>query len=41
MFETVVVIVWIEERLDSIQTDDFSTWNVICGFRKHLWTTLF
>ena len=41
MFDKVVVIVLVEERLDSIQTADGRTGNVICGIRKHLWTTLF
>ena len=41
MFEKVVLIVWVEERLDSIQTVDGNTGNVICGIRKKLWKTLF
>ena len=41
MFEKVVLIVWVEERLDSIQTLEGRTGNVIRGIRKHLWTTLF
>ena len=41
MFEEVVVIVWLEERLDSIWTADCSVGNVVCGIRKKLWTTVF
>ena len=41
MLEEVVVIVWIEERLDSISTVDCSNGNVLCGIRKKLWTTDF
>ena len=41
MLEEVVIIVWVEERLDSIWTVDFSVGNVLCGTRKKLWTTLF
>ena len=41
MLEEVVVIVWVEERLDSISTVDFSNGNVLCGIRKKLWTTVF
>ena len=41
MLEEVVVIVWVEERLDSIWTMDFSYANVLCGIRKKLWTTVF
>ena len=37
----VVVIVWVEERLDSIWAVDCNIWNVICEIRKNLWTTLF
>ena len=36
MFEKVVLIVLVEERLDSIQTVDVRTGNVFCGIRKHL-----
>ena len=35
------VIVWVEERLDSISTVDGSVGNVFCAFRKKLWTSLF
>ena len=41
MFEEVVVIVWLEERLDSIWTADCSVGNVVYGIRKKLWTTVF
>ena len=40
MLEEVVVIVWVEERLDSIWTVDCSHGNVVCGIRKKLWTTV-
>ena len=33
MLEEVVVIVWVEERLDSISTLDSSVGNVLCGTR--------
>ena len=41
MLEEVVDIVWVEERLDSISTLDYSNGNVLCGIRKNLWTTVF
>ena len=41
MLEEVHVIVWVEERLDSISTVDGSVGNVLCGIRKKLWTTVF
>ena len=41
MLEEVDVIVWVEERLDSISTVDCSNGNVLCGIRKKLWTTVF
>ena len=41
MFEEVVVIVWVEERLDSIWTLEYSNGNVLYGIRKKLWTTAF
>ena len=41
MLEEVVVIVWVEERLDSISTVDFSNGNVLCKIGKKLWTTVF
>ena len=41
MLKQVVVIVWVEERLDSISTVDCSNGSVLCGIRKKLWTTVF
>ena len=41
MLEEVMVIVCVEERLDSIWTVDCSNGNVLCGIRKKLWTTVF
>ena len=41
MLKQVVVIVWVEERLDSISTVYCSNGNVLCGIRKKLWTTVF
>ena len=41
MLEEGVIIVWVEERLDSIWTVDFSVGNVLSGTRKKLWTTVF
>ena len=41
MLEEVVVIVYVEERLDSIWSVNGSVWNVLCGIRKKLWTTVF
>ena len=41
MLEEDVVIVWVEERLDSIWTVDCSNGNVLCGIRKKFWTTVF
>ena len=41
MLEQVVVIVWVEERLDSILTVECSNGNVLCVIRKKLWTTVF
>ena len=41
MLKEVVVIVWVEERLDSISTVDSRNGNVYCGIRKKLWTTVF
>ena len=40
MLEEVVVIVWIEDQLDSIWTVDCSNGNVLCGIRKKLWKTV-
>ena len=41
MLEEVVVILWVEERLDSISTVYCSNGNVLYGIRKNLWTTVF
>ena len=41
MLEEVVVIIWEEERLDSIFILDGSFLNILCGIRKKLWTTVF
>ena len=41
MLEEVVIIVWVEERLDSIWTVDFSVRNILCVTHKKLWTTVF
>ena len=41
MLEEVVVIVWVEEPLDSISTVDGIVENVLCGISKKLWTTVF
>ena len=41
MLEEVVVIVWVEERLDSISTVECSNANVLSRIRKNLWTTVF
>ena len=41
MLEEVVVIVWVEERLDSIWTMHCSNGNVLSGISKELWTTVF
>ena len=41
ILEEIVVIVWVEERLDSIWTPEYSNGNVLCGIRKKLWTTAF
>ena len=41
MLKEVFIIVWVEERLDSIWTVDFSNGNVLCAIRKKLWTTVF
>ena len=34
MLEEVVIIVWVEERLYSIWTVDFSGGNILCGTQK-------
>ena len=41
MLEEDDVIVWVEERFDSISTVDCSNGNVVCGIRNKLWTTVF
>ena len=41
MLEEDDVIVWVEERLDSSSTVDGSVGNILCGFRKKLWTIIF
>ena len=41
MLEEDDVIVWVEERLDSISNVDDTIWNVLSGIRKKLWTTVF
>ena len=41
MLEEVHVIVWVEERRDSILTVDCSNGNVLCGIGKKLWTSVF
>ena len=41
MLEEVVIIVWVEERLDSIWTVDCSVGNVLYETHKKLWTTVF
>ena len=41
MLEKNVVIVWEEERLDSIWTVDCNNGNVLCAIRKKLWITVF
>ena len=41
MLDEVVVIVWVQERLDFISTVDCSDGNVLSGIRKNLWTTVF
>ena len=41
MLEEDDVIVWVEERLDSISTLDGSVGNVVWRIRKKLWTTVF
>ena len=41
MLGKVVIIVWVEERLYSMLTVDFSVGNILCGTRKKLWTMVF
>ena len=40
MLEEVVVIIWVEDQLDSIWTVEFSNGNVLCGIREKLWKTV-
>ena len=41
MLEKLVVIVWVEDQLDSILTVDTRNGNVLCAILKNLWTTVF
>ena len=41
MLKEVVVILWVEERLDSIWIVYSGNGNLLCGFRKKLWRTAF
>ena len=41
MLEEIVVIVWVEKRLDPIWTVDCSYRNVPYGILKKLWTIVF
>ena len=41
MLEEVVIIAFLEERLDSSWTVDFTVGNVLCRTRKKMWTTVF
>ena len=41
MLEEVVIIIWVEEWLDSIWTVDCSVGYVVGGTRKKSWTTVF
>ena len=41
MLEEDDVIVWVEERLDSISTLDGTVGNVLFGIRKKLWRSVF
>ena len=41
MLEEVVIIVWVEEQLDSIWDVDCSVGNILWGTRKKLSTTVF
>ena len=40
MLEEVVLIVWVEDQLDSIWTVDCSNENVLCGIHKKYWKTV-
>ena len=41
MLEQDVVIILVEDPLDSIWTVDCSNGNVLCGIAKKLWTTVY
>ena len=41
MLDEVLVIVWVEERLDPIWIVDCTYGNELCRFLKKLWTTVF
>ena len=41
MLEEVVVILWVDERLDSIWIVYSGNGNLLCGFRKKLWLKFF
>ena len=41
MLEVVHIIIWVEERRDSISTVDCTNGNELSGIRKKLWTTVF
>ena len=41
MLEEDDIIVWVDERLDSISTPDRIVGNVLCGIGKKLWTSVF
>ena len=41
MLAEVLVIVSVEERLDSISNVDGTNGNLLCGILKNLWTTVF
>ena len=41
MLEEDDIIVWVEERLDSISAVDGIVGNVLCGILKKLWTSVF
>ena len=40
MLEEVVVIVWVEDQLDSIWTVDCNNGNILYGIRKKFWKTV-
>ena len=41
MLEKDDIIVWVEERLDSISSLDRIVGDVLCRIRKKLWTSVF